>query len=213
MSKLVSEAEFITSAVKPAQYPPAAPPEVAFAGRSNVGKSSLINCLLARKKLVRVSSTPGRTQLINFFALAGDLLRFVDLPGYGFAKVPAKVKAAWRPMIEAYVAHRETLKAVVVILDVRREPSPDDRMLLDWLKALDAPIIIAVTKADKLSKNQAASRRAKLRKVLGPYDDQPVLCSATTGQGRPELWQRIVAAAGLPPEMAPGHGGEGGGGA
>ncbi|MBV1716830.1 MAG: ribosome biogenesis GTP-binding protein YihA/YsxC [Desulfarculus sp.] len=190
-------AEFITTAAKPSGYPPPGPPEVAFAGRSNVGKSSLINTLTKRNKLVRVSGTPGRTQHINFFSIHHDTLRLVDLPGYGYAKVPMAVKAGWRPMVEAYLGGRDTLAAVVVILDIRREPTADDLMLLDWLRALQITILIAVTKADKLSNNQQASRLAKLKPALAPFDHSPTLFSATTRLGREKLWERICDAAGV----------------
>ncbi|MCG2762944.1 MAG: ribosome biogenesis GTP-binding protein YihA/YsxC [Desulfarculaceae bacterium] len=190
-------AEFITTAAKPSGYPPPGPPEVAFAGRSNVGKSSLINTLTKRNKLVRVSGTPGRTQHINFFSIHHDTLRLVDLPGYGYAKVPKAIKAAWRPMVEAYLSGRETLAGVVVILDIRREPTADDLMLLGWLRALQITILIAVTKADKLSNNQQASRLAKLRPALAPFDHSPTLFSATTSLGREQLWERICNAAGV----------------
>lgn len=191
MPLVLRQAQFLTAAVRPASYPPAGPPEVAFAGRSNVGKSSLINALLRRKKLVRVSSRPGCTQQINFFALNGDACRLVDLPGYGFAKVPLSVKAGWRGMIESYLTGRPTLRGVVVILDIRREPSGEDVMLLEWLKALGQTVLVVLTKADKLSRNQAASRLAKLRPTLRPFDEQPLLFSALTGQGREELWARM----------------------
>jgi GTP-binding protein len=197
VSLVLKEAAFITTAVKPSGYPPPGPPEVAFAGRSNVGKSSLINTLTRRKKLVRVSGTPGRTQQINFFAINNDALRLVDLPGYGYAKVPKAIKAAWRPMVEAYLGNRPTLAGVVVILDIRREPTADDLMLLDWLRSLGVPPLVAVTKADKLSKNQQNSRLAKLRPALAPFDPSPTLFSATTGLGREELWARVCEAAGL----------------
>ena len=127
---IVKSTEFIKSAAKPAHYPPADLPEIAFAGRSNVGKSSLINCLVNRKGLVRTSSTPGRTQLINFFDVNGEFV-LVDLPGYGYAKVPLAVKKEWGPMMEAYLSSRDTLAGVVLILDIRREPSPEDRQMLD----------------------------------------------------------------------------------
>ena len=117
----IKSAEFVTSAVKPSHYPPAALPEIAFAGRSNVGKSSLINTLVNRKKLVKTSSTPGRTQLINFFDINSHMV-FVDLPGYGYAKVPAFVKKTWGPMIETYLSTRETLAGIVLIMDIRRIP-------------------------------------------------------------------------------------------
>jgi len=193
MAFVLHESAFMQSAVGPGGYPEPGPPEFAFAGRSNVGKSSLINCLLRRKNLVKVSQRPGRTQQINFFALNDDALRFVDLPGYGFAKVPLAIKAGWKKMIESYLESRPTLKAVVVIVDIRREPSPDDLMLLGWLLSLGLPAVVAVTKADKLSRNQAAQRLAKLRPQLAPYDAAPVVCSAVTGQGRQELWERLLA--------------------
>lgn len=204
MTLVLHDAQFLTAAVRPASYPPAGPPEVAFAGRSNVGKSSLINTLLRRKKLVRVSARPGCTQQINFFALNGDACRLVDLPGYGFAKVPLSVKAGWRGMIESYLTGRPTLRGVVVILDIRREPSQEDLMLLEWLKSLGQTVVLALTKADKLSRNQAASRLAKLRPVLQPFDEQPVLFSALSGQGREEMWARFqdLVQAGDPPVAA-----------
>ncbi|MEM5788274.1 MAG: ribosome biogenesis GTP-binding protein YihA/YsxC, partial [Syntrophobacteraceae bacterium] len=130
---VVRSAEFITSAVHPKQYPDGHLPEIAFAGRSNVGKSSLINCLLQRKKLVRTSRTPGRTQLINFF-LINETFRFVDLPGYGYAKVAQSVRASWGPMIETYLAGRQNLKGVIQIMDLRHPPTPDDLSLWAWLK-------------------------------------------------------------------------------
>ncbi|MCB2189300.1 MAG: ribosome biogenesis GTP-binding protein YihA/YsxC [Deltaproteobacteria bacterium] len=205
MEFVLKSAEFLTSAGSPKGYPPPGPPEVAFAGRSNVGKSSLINCLVGQKKLVRVSSRPGRTQLINFFALNGGELCLVDLPGYGFAKVPPAVKASWRRMVESYLDGRETLRAVVVILDVRREPNNEDLMLLNYLNSLGVPAIVALTKSDKLSNNQLAARRRVLGPLLAAYDARPVVCSATTRLGRDELWRRVLAAAaaGAPEHDAP----------
>lgn len=192
MSLVIKNAEFLTAAVKAEGYPPAGPPEIAFAGRSNVGKSSLINSLVRRRRLVRVSSQPGRTQQINFFSLNDDELRLVDLPGYGFAKVPLSVKATWRKMVETYLSTRPTLKGVVVILDIRREPTVDDFMLLDYLSAHNRPIILAITKADKLSRNQQAKRLAKLKPTLAAYDPQPTPASAVTGLGRDVLLQRLA---------------------
>ncbi len=130
---LIKSAEFITSATKPSQYPPVKFPEVAFAGRSNVGKSSLINTLVNRKRLVKTGSTPGRTQLINFFDINSDII-FVDLPGYGYAKVPATVRKKWGPMIETYLSTRKILKGVVVIMDIRRSPRQEEHDLIDRLK-------------------------------------------------------------------------------
>ncbi|MFH1058648.1 MAG: ribosome biogenesis GTP-binding protein YihA/YsxC [Pseudomonadota bacterium] len=203
---ILREASFITTAVDRKGYPPPGPPEVAFAGRSNVGKSSLINALTGRRKLVRVSSRPGCTQQINFFSINNEEMRLVDLPGYGFAKVPLAVKAQWQAMIEGYLTKRPTLRGVVVILDVRREVAGEDALLLEWLRAYGIPILVAVTKVDKLSKNQAASRLATLKRVLKDYDPTPTAFSALTGQGRDELWARIAAqaAAGAPaPEPGP----------
>lgn len=192
MSFVLKSSEFLTAAVRPPGYPPTGPPELAFAGRSNVGKSSLINKLLGRKKLVRVSSTPGRTQEINFFALNDDEIRLVDLPGYGFAKVSKKVRAGWRTMVESYLASRDTLRGVVVILDIRREPKDEDLMLLDYLKAHGIPIIIAVTKADKLSGNKRRARLSKLLPRLTMYDPEPTPVSAMTGLGKDKMWERLL---------------------
>ncbi len=197
MEKVIKNPQFMLSAVKPQHYPPPGPPELALAGRSNVGKSSLLRVLLGTRKMVRISSRPGCTQQINFFSLGGDSLRLVDLPGYGFAKVPLEVKATWGRMIEAYLSGRPSLKGVVVILDVRREPNPDDLNLLAWLRAQERPIVLAVTKADKLSRGQAAASLAKLKSQLKAYDPAPVLFSALSGQGREELWARLLALAGL----------------
>ena len=128
----IKSAEFVTSAVQPSQYPPEELPEFAFSGRSNVGKSSLINTLVNRKKLVQTSSTPGKTRLVNFFRV-NDALMLVDLPGYGYARVSEAERQKWRPMVEQYLSGRKTLKAVIVILDARRDPAKADTQLLDWL--------------------------------------------------------------------------------
>ena len=134
----VLSAEFVLSAKEPAHYPPAVLPEIAFAGRSNVGKSSLINTLLNRKRLARTSNTPGRTQEINFFRV-NDRFAFIDLPGYGYAKVPESIRKQWGPMVETYLRERDTLRLVVLILDVRRDPSEEDLQLIDWLPLLSNP--------------------------------------------------------------------------
>ena len=149
----IKSAEFVTSATKPSQYPAAGLPEIAFAGRSNVGKSSLINVLVNRKHLVKTSSTPGRTQMINFFDINGNLT-FVDLPGYGYARVPEAVQKKWGPMIETYLSGRRTLKAVVVIMDIRRTPREEEQNLIAWLKHYSIAKILVLTKADKLSKTK-----------------------------------------------------------
>jgi GTP-binding protein len=187
---------FIKSAYRPDQYPPADRPEVAFAGRSNVGKSSLLNVLARRRNLARTGATPGRTQCINFFSL-DERLHLVDLPGYGFARVPREVQQAWKPMVEAYLRERKTLRAVVVILDVRREPSGGDLDLLRWLQAYGVPAVVVLTKSDKLSRQKARSRAGKLGRELAPLSTgKPVLFSARTREGRGDVWRRIEEAVG-----------------
>ena len=188
---------FITSAFKEGQYPVPDRPEVAFAGKSNVGKSSLINILVNRKKLARTSSTPGRTQSINFFRF-GRSLYLVDLPGYGFARVPVKVKKSWRQMVESYLKNRETLKAVVVILDIRRDLAAGDVDLMDWLNHYNIYPIIVLTKADKVSRQQARQRAGIIAgQLAGISPDAPTVFSAKTRQGRDEIWKRIRETSGL----------------
>jgi GTP-binding protein len=185
----VTRAEFLTSATGPEGYPRGGHPEVAFAGRSNVGKSSLINALLGRRGLVKTSSTPGRTQLLNFF-LVNDRLVFVDLPGYGYARVPASVRATWGPMIERYLTARSELTGVVAIFDIRRTPSDEDLALLDWLAAAGRPVVVALTKADKLSGNERTRQRTVIAAAL-PGGPEPIVVSAVTGEGVPALWGAI----------------------
>jgi len=186
----IKSAEFVTSAVKPSQYPPPGRPEIAFAGRSNVGKSSLMNTLLGRKNLVKTSSTPGRTQTINFF-LINDHFSFVDLPGYGYAKVPKAVRESWGPMVEKYLKTREGLCAVVVILDVRRLPNQGDHDLLAWLAYYKIPAILILTKADKLKKNKQNQQRNAIARELSTDSSLLTLFSATTGLGKRELLATI----------------------
>jgi GTP-binding protein len=187
---IIYSAKFICSAVTPGQYPPDDFPEVAFAGRSNVGKSSLINKILNRKKLVRTSKTPGRTQLLNFFEI-NELWRFVDLPGYGYAKVPVEIKKRWRPMVESYLTSRVNLRGMVWLLDIRREVSKEDLHLWDWLQAKQVPVIIVVTKADKLSKNKRNKQAASIAKSLGRKAQELIQFSATSGEGKDEIWQAL----------------------
>jgi len=188
----IKSAEFATSAVRPSQYPPPGRPEIAFAGRSNVGKSSLMNMLLGRKNLVKTSSTPGRTQTINFF-LINDQFSFVDLPGYGYAKVPKAVRKSWGPMVERYLKTREELCAVVVILDVRRLPNQGDHDLLAWLRHYKIPAILVLTKADKLKKSKQVKQRSAIARELSTDPFLLTLFSATTGLGKRELWAAIEA--------------------
>lgn len=186
----VTSAEFITSAVKPPQYPAPEYPEIAFAGRSNVGKSSLINKLVNRRRLVKTSNTPGRTQLINFF-LINNHLSLVDLPGYGYAKVPKAVKKKWGPMIEKYLAERPCLQAVVLLMDLRRTPRVEELNLIDWLDHYGIPMILVLTKADKLSKTKQNKQRQIAARTLGVAPDTLTLFSAKSGLGKEALWQQI----------------------
>jgi GTP-binding protein len=186
----ITKAEFIKSAVWPPQYPEATMPEIAFVGRSNVGKSSLINTLVARKNLAKTSNTPGRTQLINFFAI-NEKLSFVDLPGYGFAKVSQSIKKDWGDMIEAYLKERQNLALVIFILDIRRDPSVDDLALRDWLDNYRLPYLYVLTKADKLSNNQAASQRRAIEKELRVSAEKTILFSAKTQRGKDDIWRAL----------------------
>jgi len=187
---IIKSAEFVTSAVKPSQYPPAVLPEIAFAGRSNVGKSSLINTLVNRKRLVKTSSTPGRTQLINFFNI-NEVFSFVDIPGYGYAKVPASVKKKWGPMIETYITTRNTLKGVVLIMDVRRTPGPEEMNMLDWLNHYGIPSVPVLTKSDKLSKTRQQKQLKEIANTLSADKDNFILFSAKSRQGKDEVWGAI----------------------
>ena len=186
----IKSAEFITSAVKPTQYPPPVLPEIAFSGRSNVGKSSLINTLLNRKRLVKTSSTPGRTQLINFF-LINSAFCFVDLPGYGYARVPASVQKKWGPMVETYFLIRETLKGVVLIMDVRRTPGMEELEFIAWLSRFDIPPILILTKADKLSKAKQIKQKIIVAETLNVDKDNLILFSAKTGYGKNDIWDAV----------------------
>lgn len=187
---IIKSAEFVTSATKPSQYPPEGLPEIAFAGRSNVGKSSLINVLVNRKRLVKTSSTPGRTQLVNFFGI-NEYITFVDLPGYGYAKVPVSVRKHWGPMIETYLSGRNTLKGVVVILDIRRMPREEEHNLIVWLEHYAIARILVLTKADKLSKTKLAQQRAAVARALALDAGDLILFSAKSRQGREDVWQAI----------------------
>jgi GTP-binding protein len=187
---IIRSAEFVKSAAKDSQYPPAELPEFAFAGRSNVGKSSLINTLVNRKKLVLTSSTPGKTRLINFFCVNGELM-LVDLPGYGYARVSREERRTWAPMIERYLATRTSLKGVVALFDIRRSPGPEDIQLMDWLAARRIPRILVATKSDKLSKTAQAKQLAVIAGEVGAEVGGIVLFSAKSRRGRDALWKSI----------------------
>ncbi len=187
---------FLKSAYRKNDYPPADRPEIAFAGRSNVGKSSLINVLVKRKGVARTSARPGRTQAINFFCLE-DRLYLVDLPGYGFARVPLHVKKSWGEMVGTYLRRRSNLKAVVVILDIRRDLSVGDKELLDWLNYYGKKSIVVLTKSDKLSRHKSISRAKQIEnQLLKITSDKPILFSAKTKEGREEIWKKINRAIG-----------------
>lgn len=185
------EFSFLKSAIRPEQFPPPNRPEVAFAGRSNVGKSSLINRLVNSPKLARTSSRPGRTRAINFFSV-GKTFCLTDLPGYGYAEVPLKVRRNWKKLVESYLKKRLSLESVVVILDIRRNPGQGDLDLLHWLRRFEIKTIIVLTKADKLSKMKAKRQLDLISTQLTKEGfAKPILFSAKTGQGRQELWNAI----------------------
>lgn len=181
------QAQFLMSAEKLSQCPEDIGYEVAFAGRSNAGKSSAINTLTDNKKLARTSKTPGRTQLLNFFNL-DDERRLVDLPGYGYAKVPEKMKQKWQRYLTEYLEHRECLRGVVLVMDIRRPLQDYDQMIIDWAKAAELPVHIILTKADKLKPNPARNEVFKLEKL---FQNQPLISvqmySAMKKTGIPEL--------------------------
>lgn len=180
--------------------PPSSLPEVAFAGRSNVGKSSALNCLWRRKSLARASRTPGRTQQINLFSI-GEVATFADLPGYGYAEVPDAVREAWKPLIEGYLSDRSNLKLVVVLLDARREALQSDGAMLYALTEAKIPSLAVATKCDKLGKQELQRKLAELRREHRLPQGSPLAFSSVTGLGRDALWDAIEAACGLtPPE-------------
>jgi GTP-binding protein len=188
---IIKSAEFIKSAYNAAHYPPARWPEIAFAGRSNVGKSSLINTLLNRKQLAKTGATPGKTQSINFFKI-NDAFCFVDIPGFGYAKVPLSVRKAWRPMVETYLSTRQNLRCVVLIMDIRRLPGPEERNLLDWLKGYHIPVLSVLTKADKLKRAKQSAQKMHIAQLLEVGQEELILFSVKTRLGRKCLWDAIT---------------------
>lgn len=166
-------------------------PEIAFSGRSNVGKSSLLNKLVKRKALARVSQTPGKTREINFFRVNGAFV-LVDLPGYGFARVSKEARLTWKPLIEGYLRHSEQLRGVVQLIDSRHEPSPEDKQMVDFLAELGVPTIVTLTKTDKLKKSEVTPRAAEIARSLGLDDEQVIPFSAVTGLGRDDLAEAVV---------------------
>lgn len=184
-------------AVKKEQYPTDNRPEVAFAGKSNVGKSSLINTMLNRKKLARTSQNPGKTRTINFYDVENEIY-LVDLPGYGYAKASKVEIEKWGKMIENYLLKREELRAIIMLVDIRHEPGANDRMMYDWLKHYDYNIIIVATKADKLKRSQLQKHTSMLRKAFQlEKDDILIPFSSETKSGREELWNIIDTITGV----------------
>ncbi|NMD70665.1 YihA family ribosome biogenesis GTP-binding protein [Bacillus sp. DNRA2] len=184
----VTSADIVISAVRPAQYPEGDFPEIALAGRSNVGKSSFINKMLGRKALARTSSKPGKTQTLNFFII-NESFYFVDVPGYGYAKVSKKEREAWGKMIETYITSREQLRAVVLLVDLRHPPTVDDRMMYDFLKHYNIPCIIVATKADKIPKGKWQKHVKVTKETLELHeDDHLVMFSSETGEGKDKAW-------------------------
>ena len=188
---VIKNAEFIVSVADPAKLPDLGAPEIAFAGKSNVGKSSFINFLTGNGKLARTSGDPGRTRLVNFFGVNNGKLVFVDLPGYGFAKVSKSEKAKWGSMIEGYLTGSKNLKNVFVLLDVRHEPTSDDKMLLNFLYHYNIPFTVIATKCDKLSRAQLMKRRREIANAIGVGADNVYMISALKKTGKEEVLERI----------------------
>ena len=184
----VTSTEFIKSAFKEDDWPRDKLPEIAFMGRSNVGKSSLLNSLLRVQGLARTSSTPGRTQSLNFFLINGAF-RFVDLPGFGYARVPKNIKATWGEMVESYLAKRSQLMLSIHIVDSRHEPTKLDLQLHEWLKHTAKPRLIVATKSDKLSNNELRESMERAKRVFG--EESVIAYSARTGRGRDDVWRAI----------------------
>jgi GTP-binding protein len=189
-------AEFMLGAARLDQLPKAGLPEVALAGRSNVGKSSLLNKLTGRKKLARISKTPGKTRELNLYDIDSKLI-LVDLPGYGFAKVPGQMKHDWGKLIEEYLTTREQLAGIVHLIDARHDPSKDDIQMHEWIRHAGVPALIAATKADKIPKSKHARSLSTIKRILKPAEGTPlVLFSSLTGDGVGETWKWIWATAG-----------------
>jgi GTP-binding protein len=193
----VKKAEFVIGAASLAQLPRGGLPEIALAGRSNVGKSSLLNRLTGRKKLARTSKTPGKTREINLYRIDEELV-LADLPGYGFAKVPRPVKRQWGDLIERYLNEREELRGIVHLIDLRHRPTADDVQMHEWARHYEVPTLIAATKADKIARSRRALAIRAVEEVLDPAPGAPVVAfSAVTGEGAGEIWRWVRETAGL----------------
>ena len=185
----IKSAGLLESAAGANQFPDLVMPEIAFAGRSNVGKSTLINSLLTRKNLVKTSATPGKTRLINFF-LINEIFCLVDLPGYGFAKVPTEMRESWRKLIETYLSRRDNLRGVVLIIDIRHGPTAQDRQLKSWLDFQQRPMLVVASKSDKLSRGKCASQLQKIKKDL-ELTQLPLPHSSLNKEGRGQIWKAL----------------------
>jgi GTP-binding protein len=185
----ILSADYVTSAEHQKDYPRLGLRELAFGGRSNVGKSSLINTLVGRRNLVKTSKTPGHTRKLNFFLINGAFV-FVDLPGYGFARVPLEVRQKWGPMVETYLTQRRELAGMVMVVDSRLRPTDGDKELAHFLRHHNIPLVVAATKADKISRSEMIARRQAIQKELH-YDAPVIPFSARSGQGKKELWKEI----------------------
>ncbi|WP_067843958.1 ribosome biogenesis GTP-binding protein YihA/YsxC [Amphibacillus sediminis] len=189
----VTKSDITISAVAPKQYPNEGLAEIALAGRSNVGKSSFINKMINRKSLARTSSKPGKTQTLNFY-LINDQFHFVDVPGYGYAKVSKKEREAWGKMMERYFSERDNLRVTLLIVDLRHQPTNDDIAMYDFLKFHQIPVIVIATKLDKLKKAQIPKHVKRVKETLALTDNDFVIpFSSETGQGKEEAWQAIKA--------------------
>jgi GTP-binding protein len=184
----ITSAVFVKSAFSEEHWPSTSLPEVAFLGRSNVGKSSLINSLLGTRGLARTSNTPGRTQALNYF-LINDRFHFVDLPGYGYARVPKAIRGSWSEMVTNFLANRTNLVLSIQIVDLRHEPTAQDKQLYEWLVHFGKPTVVVATKSDKLSQNELRRNLARTRQSL--VGANVVVNSSVTGLGRPEIWKAI----------------------
>ncbi|RKD21595.1 GTP-binding protein [Caminicella sporogenes DSM 14501] len=189
----IKSSEFIISAVKPSQYPQTHMPEIALAGRSNVGKSSLINMLVNRKKLAKTSSVPGKTQTINFYLINNEF-HLVDLPGYGYAKVSKRSQEEWGKIIETYLTSRENLVEVLQLVDIRHKPTVQDKQMYEWIKHFGFKGIVVATKLDKIKRSQRQKQISIIRKELGmDKDDVLIPVSSLNREGKEELWEVICS--------------------